>query len=412
MIFRPLLLFTLGHLIFLWNGAVYAENPLPGRIVPDRIKVVVTKARGHEESTTIDSMGTINYVAKTDVSAEINGVLRSVNVEVGDKVEKGQILADIDSTLLQAELKKAVSAQEMAEIKRLQWDNQLKIAQFEFESAEFQKKKIADQLAKKQELFSIGAITQSELDEVEIRYQKALAEYRKALEDLQALKTESDNGRISSEAALIHAKAETEEVRARLDKCTIKAPMAGVVVAKKKWAGERVGPGDFVIVTLIDIDRVYAESELNEKYLSAVKSGQKAAVAVDAYPGEVFQGKIDKIGPIVDRNSRTFMIKVELNNHNSILKPGMFARLTVVMARSAPYVTVPKEAVVRTKDGHTVAYAVIDGVAFERRVRTGPQHGDRITILKGIKSGERVVIDGFEGLTDLTSVTPSEMESK
>jgi len=390
----------------------YADNKKKAKKDTQKIQVKVAKAVKKDMSSKISAMGTVNYIAKADVSSEIAGILRSVSVEEGDTVRKGQTIAVIDSTLLQAQLKKALAAQELAEINLLKWDNEVRKTQFHLEAAGISMEKLKDYLETRKKLFDIGGITLSELNEAEINYQKSLASYKSALEDSMALKAKSKEGRNSSEVAAAKANADTEEVRAQLKKCKIKAPIQGIVSSKKKWAGERLGPGDSVILTIIGVNNVYAEAELNEKSVGLVTEGQDAEVAVDAYPDKSFTGKVHKISPTIDKNSRTFKVKVKVSNENRLLKPGMFVRIKIILNRRNKVVTVPKEAILMTKDGNPIVFVIIDEVAFLRKVQTGLKEDNRVVIKKGVKDGERVVIEGYERLKDLDAVTSMETGAK
>jgi len=390
----------------------YADNKKKAKKDTQKIQVKVAKAVKKDMSSKISAMGTVNYIAKADVSSEIAGILRSVSVEEGDTVRKGQTIAVIDSTLLQAQLKKALAAQELAEINLLKWDNEVRKTQFHLEAAGISMEKLKDYLETRKKLFDIGGITLSELNEAEINYQKSLASYKSALEDSMALKAKSKKGRTSSEAAFAKANADTEEVRAQLKKCKIKAPIQGIVSYKKKWAGERLSPGDSIILTIIGIKNVYAEAELNEKSVGLVKKGQDAEVTADAYPNKSFTGKVHKISPTIDKNSRTFKVKVKVSNEKRLLKPGMFVRIKIILGRRNKVVTVPKEAILMTKDGNPIVFVIIDEVAFLRKVQTGLKEDNRVVIKKGVKDGERVVIEGYERLKDLDAVTSMETGAK
>lgn len=386
----------------------YADNKKETKKDTQKIQVKVAKAIKKDMSSKISAMGTVNYIAKADVSSEIAGMLRSVSVEEGDTVRKGQIIAVIDSTLLQAQLKKVLAAQELAEINLLKWDNEIRKTQFHLEAARISMEKLKDYLETRKKLFDIGGITLSELNEAEINYQKSLASYKSALEDLMALKAKSKKGHTSSEAAAAKANADTEEVRVQLKKCKIKAPIQGIVSSKKKWTGESASPGDSVIVTIIKTKEVYAEAELNEKDMRYVKVGQRAEIRADAYPDMSFQGSIHLISPTVDMQSRTVKVKVKVPNEKYLLKPGMFVRIEIILKEAKNVVAVPPMAIITGKDGHRLAFVVVDEVAFLRKVQTGLKTDKWVVIARGVEAGEKVVVEGWERLSDLTSVDSTE----
>jgi len=379
---------------------------------PQRVPVEVFKVVRRDISSTLSSMGTINYLAKADVSSEIHGVLSSVKVEEGEVVDEGQIVALLDTTLLQAQLRQAKATLELADIELSKSENEVKKAEFKVESSRVAMEKLRDYFETQEELFNIGGITQSELNEAEMNYQKSLADYKTALEDLKSLKVKSNEGRIEEEAKILKARADVDEIKAKIKKSTIKAPISGTVSAKKKWTGEGINPGDSVIVTIIRTDEVYAEADVNERNMGLIKTGQQAEAVADAYPDMSFTGKIHMISPTIDTDSRTVKVMVKVANDRRLLKPGMFVRVKIILDSLKDAVAVPQDALITTRDGRNIAFVIIDEVAFLREVQTGLKREGWVVIHKGLKAGEKVVVEGQERLRDLASVTSTEISTE
>jgi len=379
---------------------------------PQRVPVKVFKVVTRDISSTLSAMGTINYLAKADVSSEISGILSSVKVEEGEVVPKGQIIASIDTTLLQSQLKQTLATLELAEIDLLKTENEIRKAQFKVTGSRVTMEKLRDYFETQKELFKIGGITQSELNEAEMNYEKSLADYKTALEDLKSLKVKSNEGRIEAEAKTLKARADVDEIKAKIRKSTIKAPISGIVSAKKKWTGEGINPGDSVIATIIRIDEVYAEADVNERNIGLIKAGQQAEVIADAYPDMSFTGKIHMISPTIDTDSRTLKVMVKVPNGRRLLKPGMFVRVRIILDSLKDVVTVPQDAVITTKDGSEIAFVIIDEVAFLRELQTGLKREGWAVIHKGLKVGEKVVVEGQERLRDLASVISTEISTE
>jgi multidrug resistance efflux pump len=318
---------TLLLLVTLPCQTGFTGNEETAQRVPVKVFEVITR----DISSTLFTMGTIKYVAKADVSSEIDGVLSFVNVEEGGSVQKGQIIAVIDSTLLKAQLKQAKAILEMAEIELLKSKYRIRKTRYRIEAAKISMEKWQYYLETQKKLFNIGAIHQSELDKAEISYEKSLADYKSSLEDLSSLQVTSKEGRSETETKAFKARADVEEIRFRLKKCTIKAPISGLVAIKRKWSGERVSPGDSVIVTLLDTKDVYAEVDVNEKDMGLIEIGQEVETRADAYPDLPFSGKVRMISPTVDTNSRTVKVRVKIANDKQLLKPGMFVRVNIML---------------------------------------------------------------------------------
>ena len=373
-----------------------------------RIPVKVSKAEKRDITSTLTAMGSIDYLSKSDVSSELDGVLSSVNIEEGDIVKKGQVIAIIDSTLLQAQLNQKLAAQELAEIELARWGNEIRKAEYKINATKVSVETLMDYLEEQRKLFNIGGITQIELSQAEMKYQNSLAEYKTAIEDLMSLKAKSKQGRTEAEAMVVKARVDVNEIQAKLDKCVIKAPISGVVSSKMKWTGERTNPQNAIIATI----EVYAVAELSEKNIGLVKAGQPAEVIVDAFPDISFSGKVHLIGPTVDTDSRTVKVSIEIPNSKMLLRPGMFARVEVILDSQKDVVAVPSGAILRTKDGRKLVFVIIDEVAFLREVQAGKSNNDWVEIIQGIKNGEKVVVEGQERLSDLAPVKSMEITTK
>ena len=133
---------------------------------------------------------------------------------------------------------------------------------------------------------------------------------------------------------------------------------------------------------------------------------------MDAFPDISFSGKVHLIGPTVDTDSRTVKVSIEIPNSKMLLRPGMFARVEVILDSQKDVVAVPSGAILRTKDGRKLVFVIIDEVAFLREVQAGKSNNDWVEIIQGIKNGEKVVVEGQERLSDLAPVKSMEITTK
>jgi HlyD family secretion protein len=387
-------------LIFLADRAGFATNDA----ISEKIPVKVSAALRKDISSDISALGTVNFLAKADVSAEVDGLLRSVSVEESDLVTKGQVIAVIDTTLLEAQLKQAQAALELEELRLPKWKNEVKKVEFRVKKSRIAMENFLDLFDSQKKLFKTGGISRARLGRAEIDYQNALMEYNIALEDLVMLRSKSKQGRLEVEARIEKAHADIAAILVRVDKCQIKAPISGVIAQKKKWTGENITPNSAVIVTILQTNAVYAEVELSEKNVGRLNVGQDAKVRADAYAGQIFTGKVHRISPTIDINSRTVRVGIRVSNEKHLLMPGMFVRASIILDEIKNALVVPPEAILTTKDGRHQVFVVVDGVAFSRNVQTGLRRENQVVILKGIKKDEMVVIEGQEHLKDLSSV--------
>jgi membrane fusion protein, multidrug efflux system len=205
----------------------------------------------------------------------------------------------------------------------------------------------------------------------------------------------------AAQAAYDQANAGIAKTEALISQKLVRAPFAGELGVRHVEVGQFLTAGT-QIVTLTDLSQLYANFTVTEKDSAALKVGQTVRVAVDAYPGRTFEGKINAIEPQIATDTRNIRVQATLDNPDHILKPGMFATTTVVLPDNPPVVTVPETAVDYTLYGDSVFLITEkkadDGktslTAVRTFVRTGNRVGGRAEILSGLKAGDRVVAVG------------------
>jgi multidrug efflux system membrane fusion protein len=181
----------------------------------------------------------------------------------------------------------------------------------------------------------------------------------------------------------------------------VRAPFEGDLGVRQVEVGQYLTAGT-QIVSLTDLSVLYANMTVTEKQSSQIKVGQIVRIAVDAYPGRTFDGKITTIEPQIATDTRNIRVQATIQNPDSILKPGMFATATIVLPEKPPVVTIPETAVDYTLYGDSVFLITEkkgeDGkttLTAERTfVKTGNRVEGRVEILKGLKAGDKVVAVG------------------
>jgi len=204
-----------------------------------------------------------------------------------------------------------------------------------------------------------------------------------------------------AQSAFDQANAGIARTQAVISQKLVRAPFDGELGVRKVEVGQYLTAGT-QIVSLTDLSQLYANFTVTEKDSGALKVGQVVRIAVDAYPGRKFEGKITTIEPQIATDTRNIRVQATIANPEKILKPGMFATTTVVLPDKPPVITIPETAVDYTLYGDSV-YLITekkedDGKTSLTAVRTFVQTGNRIEgraeILKGLKPGERVVAVG------------------
>lgn len=176
------------------------------------------------------------------------------------------------------------------------------------------------------------------------------------------------------------------------DTLDLTAPMTGVVVEKNVVPSQMITPG-MPLYRIADLSDVWLEAELYEYELPSIKVGQKAGITVDAYPDATFEGEVAFIYPYLQNKTRTTKVRVVLQNPEALLKPGMYANLSL-KAGLGEQLTVPTSAVFDTGQRQYVFVQAEKGVFAPKEVELGGRAGDRTVIARGLEGNEQVVVDG------------------
>ncbi len=171
---------------------------------------------------------------------------------------------------------------------------------------------------------------------------------------------------------------------------TFRAPVAGIVTEKKAVQGMRFMPGE-VLYQIADTSSVWVQADVFEQDIAAVLVGQKAKIKINAYPGEVFEGRIAYVYPTLKAETRTVPVRIELANPKGRLKPAMFAEVDIPVAGAASVVTVPNSAVIDSGSKQVVIVQLGEGRFEPRVVRLGQRGSEFVQVLDGVKEGEMVV---------------------
>ncbi len=199
-------------------------------------------------------------------------------------------------------------------------------------------------------------------------------------------------------ARLSEARARHNLQQARLAKTRIHAPFSGVLGLRQVSAGDYIKEGAD-IVNLEDIQSLKLDFRVPETYLADIKQDQQVNIRVDAYPSEPFSGKVYAIDPRLDEQTRTLLLRAHIPNPEQRLRPGMFARVALVLESRAQALLVPEQALAPIGDEQFV-FRIVDGKALQTKVETGQREGGKVEISAGLSAGDIVVTAGQTRLRD------------
>lgn len=189
------------------------------------------------------------------------------------------------------------------------------------------------------------------------------------------------------------SQARAASASAQLAKTSIRAPFGGVVGLREISVGEVVSPGQ-ALVNLVRLDPMEVDFSVPESDLSRIATGQKVSVSVDAFAGELFDGEVAAIEPVIDANSRSVKLRARISNPGYKLRPGQFARVALGTAeQQGTALLLPEQALMQEGDTRFV-YTIVDGKAKRVEIKTGQRVPGKVEVVGGLKAGDQVITAG------------------
>ncbi|WP_286836942.1 efflux RND transporter periplasmic adaptor subunit [Spongiibacter sp.] len=299
----------------------------------------------------LNAVGSLVAVKGADLTAEVDGTITKISFESGQSVEAGTELLSLESVAERGELARLEAQAKLAEIEQ----------------------------RRREKLYKRGTISKSE-------YDTALAETNVA-------------------------KAAVEAQRGRLNLKTLRAPFAGELGIRRVALGQYLRAGD-KIVTLQSLDPIELDFSLPEKQLGKVNPGRTIEIVVDALGGRQFSGEIIAVEPKIDAQTRNFDVRARFANPEKVLKPGLFAKVTVNLGEPTQVLVLPKTAIQYSSYGDSVFVIrqqeggdaeALD--VIQRFVTLGEARGDFIEVISGVKEGDEVASTGLLKLRSGQPVT-------
>jgi membrane fusion protein (multidrug efflux system) len=245
------------------------------------------------------------------------------------------------------------------------------------------------------------SVYQAELNEAEAQLRLAQSNFQR-VEELHTKKVATARSRDEARSGLDVGTAAVALAQARLERTRIIAPFAGIAGLRQVSIGDYITAGQD-IVNLEDIDPIKVDFRVAEKFLSAVRVGQTIQVGVDAYPGTVFEGEVYAIDPRIDIQGRSVVIRARLPNSERLLRPGLFARVTLVLETRPQAVTVPEQAIM-PRGSEQFVFTIVDGKVKQTKVTIGSRRDGRVEIVEGLGHEDIVVTAGHLKIRDGVAV--------
>jgi len=354
------------------------SKPVPVHVYP--VAEETTRRR-------VQAVGSLFALEESTLSAQVEGRVDKVLVDVGDVVAESQPLVLLDPRELQFELERE---QGMVKQVRAQLGigpndppptDPKKIASVQRAEADLFD---ADRkYARAKEMFKDNLISQQTYDEAASRYESSQATYDLALQEVNRLK-----------AQLISSEANAALAAKKLSDATIRAPYPGAVESRNVHPGEYLRLQSPVLV-LVRTDRLRARLAVPERWAGWIKDGATVDLHLEAFPGQTFEGRISRINPTVSQESRTFEAEALLDNSDGRLKPGFFVQASMPSEREDKAIFVPEPAV-NYRYGVYKVFLVQGNHVSEKQIlpagQTEDQKGQRFEVAEGLKPGDRVAV--------------------
>jgi RND family efflux transporter MFP subunit len=320
--------------------------------------VVVFKVSRQRISEKLFYTGTIEAWQKIDVTPDVGGKIDRIAVDEGDRVTKGQLLAELDTRAIRLQLDQAEAA--------------LAVAQANFNNAQTNWERM-DRLYKEK------AVSEQQYEQGKLGYD-------------------------SSRAQLNQAQAAVNLAKHNLDVSIMKAPFSGIIASKNAEVGQVINPmmGAFSpgsgggVLTLVDFSRVKIRVEISGVDIPLVRKGQAAILRVPTTPGREFSGTVHMVNLAADSQTKNFGIEVAVDNPDLVLRPGTFGEIILEVQTHEGTLVVPQKAILE----NSYLFVAQDGKAAKKTVTMGIQNTTLVEILSGVKEGDLVIAEGNFGLED------------
>jgi HlyD family secretion protein len=358
----------------------------------------VVIAREDSLTEAVEYTGTTRPIQEVSLRSQAEGRLLNLNADVGDRVKRGQVLAQIDDSLLRSQVRQARAELATLESDLAQARALLSDAQTQLERAQVEQQQAQNNAARYTQLARSGAVSQQEAESFQTAAQVAKQAVLSAREQVlsQQKAVESAMGRIAAGRATV-AQQQERQAYAQLT-----SPIEGVVLDKVSEPGNLVSPGGEVL-KLADLSRLKIVVLLSELDLSEVRTGQSVEVTLDALPQQNFSGTVSRISPLADATTRQVPVEVTLPNPNGQIGSGLLARVQF-QGKQQQRIVVPQDAVQESEGENSLVFVVEEEgdrpTVEARTVAVGDRGGGKVEILTGLTQGERFVVKSSQPLKD------------
>jgi HlyD family secretion protein len=390
------------RLIYIVIGVVLFLAAVIGVIAAARggTKIDPTKLAKVERGDLAKSVvatGKVEPITKVEIKSKASGIVKKLYVDAGDRVKKGQLLAELDKEEIEARVAQAKAQTEASEASLKGTQADLERAKVDAEGPDLPMLKRAYDRA--QGMAKEGVVSASALDDAQKNYEMSLNKQNVAKAQLQVLHAKI--GQAQAQVAQDHANL--KQLEEQLGYTTIMSPIDGIILSRDVEVGDAVssilvlGSTATLIMTEGDISEVYVKGKVDESDIGKVYMSQPARIKVESFKDKTFNGKVTKISPMgVEKdNVTTFEVRVSINNPGGELKAAMTANAEIILEEHKGVLQIPEGAILYDKDKKaSVEVPDPKGKEGKRKiaVNIGISNGAKTELLGGMKEGDQVVL--------------------
>ena len=357
----------------------------------------LAKVEKGDLAKSVVATGKIEPITKVEIKSKASGIVKKLYVDYGDKVKKGQVLAELDKEEIQARVDQARAQLDATTASMNGTRADLERAKVDAEGPDVPLLKRAYDRA--QGMAKEGVVSASALDDAEKNYELALNKQNVSKAQLQVLQAKIGQAL----AQVAQDRANLKQLEEQLGYTTIESPIDGIVLSRDVEIGDAVssilvlGSSATLVMTLGDTSEVYVKGKVDESDIGKVYMGQAARIKVESFKDKTFTGKVTKISPMgVEKdNVTTFEVRVSINNPEGVLKANMTANAEVILEEHKNVLQIPEGAILYDKD-KKASVEIPDPKGKEGKkkiaVNIGISNGAKTELLSGMKEGDQVVL--------------------
>jgi len=380
-------------LVLLIAGGLIAATRSGTKIDPSKLQ----KVEKGDLAKSVVATGKVTPITKVEVKSKASGIVKKLLVDAGDKVRKGQLLAQLDKEEIEAQVEQSRAGAQAAEASLTSAEADYERAKVDAEGPDVPLLKRAYERAIG--MAKEGVVSTSALEDAQKNYELALNKQNVSKAQATVLKAKI----AQSQGQLAQDRANLKQLEEQLSYTDIESPIDGVVLSRDVEMGDAVssilvlGSSATLVMTLGDTSSVYVKGKVDESDIGKVYLGQPARIKVESFKDKTFNGVVTKISPMgVEKdNVTTFEVRVSINNPGGELKAEMTANAEIILEEHKSVLQIPEGAIIYDKDKKASVEVPDSGAKDGKKkiaVNIGISNGAKTELLSGLKEGDQVVL--------------------